>query len=56
MARWKGWIVEKRYYKVAVEADSWETAKDMLCDMELDTDMPDNIDWDIYDLEEVTDE
>lgn len=52
MAKYSGWIVEKKYFKVEVEADSPEQAEELLwnCDLEdvFDTQ------WDLYDIEEVT--
>ena len=53
MSKWQGWIVRKQYFKVEVEADDWETAQDLALEADVDTESPDNIDWDIYDLEEV---
>ena len=51
MLKYSGWIVEKKYFKVEVEADSWVEAKNQIwhCDLEdvFDTQ------WDLYDLEEV---
>ena len=49
--KYSGWIVEKKYFKVEVEADNWLQAKENIwhCDLEdvFDTQ------WDLYDLEEV---
>lgn len=53
--KWKGWVVRKEYFKVEVEADTWEEAKDLAWDMEVE-DEPVDIDWEVYDLEEVSDE
>jgi hypothetical protein len=56
MKKWTGWLVRKQYFKVEVEADTWEEAKDLVGDAEVDTDEPDDVDWDIYDVEEEEDE
>ena len=55
MSKYTAWIIRKQYYKVEVDADSWEDARDKIqnLDIELDIDKPDDIDWDIYDIEEV---
>ena len=51
MPKYSGWIVEKKYFKVEVEADNWLQAKENIwhCDLEdvFDTQ------WDLYDLEEI---
>ena len=54
MAKWKAWIVRKQYFKVEVDADDYETAQDLALSTEVNPDAPDDIDWDIYDLIEVS--
>lgn len=51
MPKYSGFIVEKRYFKVEVEADSWEEAEKQIwhCDLENVFDTQ----WDLYDLEQV---
>lgn len=56
MSKWKAWIVRKQYFKVQVEADDYETAQQLALDAEVDHHNPDDVDWDIYDLMEVTNE
>ena len=52
MNKYQGWVIRKEYFKVEVEADSWEEAKDKVWDAEL-VDEPVDINWEIYDVEEV---
>ena len=51
MKTYTGWIIRKEYFKVEVEADSWEEAKDKIWDAEIE-DEPVDIDWEIYDINE----
>ena len=53
MARYTAWVVRKQYFKVEVEADSWEEARDNLPQIDVNVDEPDETDWDVYDLGEV---
>ena len=53
MKKWSAWVIHKKYYKVEVEASSWEEAKDRVWDVEVDTENPDDVDVEIYDIEEV---
>lgn len=53
MTKYTGWVIKKQYYKVEVEANSWEEAKDQLWDFNPEGETPDDYDTDIYDLEEV---
>jgi len=53
MKKWAGVVIKKRYYKVEVEANSWEEAKDKLWDFEENWAKPDDWDTEIYDIEEV---
>ena len=53
MPKYEAWVIRKQYFKVQVEADTWEDARDMALDVEVNTEEPDDIDWDIYDLEEI---
>ena len=53
MGKWKGWVIHKRYYKVEVEANSWEEAREKLWDVDVNADNPDDTDMEIYDVEEV---
>ncbi len=55
MKKWSGYVIRKEYFKVEVEADTWEEAKDKAWDFEV-TDEPVDIDWEIYDIEEVTED
>ena len=54
MPKYKAWVIYKQYYKVEVDADSWEEARDQVGDIEVDIDNPDEYDVEIYDLTEVT--
>jgi hypothetical protein len=51
MPRYSGWIVEKKYFKAEVEADSWDQAEKLIWHCDLD-DVFDT-QWDLYDLEQV---
>jgi hypothetical protein len=54
MATWRAWVIHKRYYKVQVEAGSWEEAKEKVWDLDIDNpDDPDDTDMEIYDIEEI---
>lgn len=50
--KYQGYVIRKEYFKVEVEADNWAEAKDKMWDIEI-TDEPVDIDWEIYDVEEV---
>jgi hypothetical protein len=50
--KYQGWVIRKEYFKVEVEAGSWEEAKEKMWDVEL-VDEPVDLDWEIYDVEEV---
>ena len=52
MKKFSGWVIKKEYFKIEVEAETWEEAKDNAWNADLD-DEPVDIDWEIYDLEEV---
>jgi hypothetical protein len=52
MPKYQGYLIRKEYFKVEVEADSWEDARDAVLDSEVG-DEPVDIDWDVYDLEEI---
>jgi hypothetical protein len=52
MAKYTAWVIRKQYFKVEVEADSWEEARDNALGVDVNIDEPDDIDWDIYDVEE----
>ena len=51
MKKWTGVVIRKEYFRIEVEADTWEEAKDKLWDAEIE-DEPVDIDWEIYDIEE----
>lgn len=53
MPKYQGYLIRKEYFKVEVEADSWEDARDTALDVEIGLDEPVDIDWDVYDLEEI---
>jgi len=53
MKKWSAWVIHKRYYKVQVEADSWEEAREKVWDVEVDTDNPNDTAMEIYDVEEI---
>jgi hypothetical protein len=53
MAKYTAWVIRKQYFKVEVEADSWEQARDNALSADVNIDKPDDIDWDIYDVEEM---
>jgi len=55
MKKWEAWVIRKQYFKVQVEADTWEDARDLALEAEVNIEEPDDIDWDIYDIEEVKD-
>ena len=52
MAKYQGFVVRKEYFKVEVEADTLEDARDLAWDIEVKDD-PVDIDWEVYDLEEI---
>ena len=52
MATWNAILVRKHYYKVQVEAEDFESAQREALSLDVDIEQPDDIDWDIYDLEE----
>jgi hypothetical protein len=52
MKKWSGYAIRKEYFKVEVEADTWEEAREKAWDSEV-TDEPIDIIWEIYDIEEV---
>lgn len=52
MSKWEGWVIRKEYFKVQVDADSWQEAKDKMWEAEIE-DEPVDIDWEIYDIEEL---
>jgi hypothetical protein len=52
MAKFKAWVIHKEYYRVEVEADNWEHAKEKLLEVDLSFRKPDDYDFDFYDLEE----
>jgi hypothetical protein len=51
MKKWTGWLIRKEYFKIEVEADTWEEAKDLVGEAEIE-DEPVDIDWEVYDVEE----
>jgi len=51
MKKWTGWLIKKEYFKIEVEADTWEEAKDLVEEAEIE-DEPVDIDWEIYDVVE----
>jgi mannitol/fructose-specific phosphotransferase system IIA component (Ntr-type) len=53
MPRYEGYVIRKEYFRVEVEADSWEEARDKAWDCYAE-DEPVDIDGEIYDLAEVT--
>jgi hypothetical protein len=53
MKTWTAWAIHKQYYKIEVEADSWEEAKDKVWDVDLNGKEPDDVDVEIYDVAEV---
>lgn len=53
MAKYQGYVIRKEYYLVQVEADNEEDAQDLILDFDVSEKEPDDIDWDIYDVEEV---
>jgi hypothetical protein len=52
MPKFQGYLIRKEYFKIEVEAEDWSDAKDKILDAEID-DEPVDIDWDVYDIEEV---
>jgi hypothetical protein len=55
MKKWTGWVIRKAYFKVEVEADTWEDACDSALEAEVNIEEPDEIDWEVYDIEEIDD-
>lgn len=54
MAKWKGIIVVKKYYKVKVDdAKDWTDAHNQMCDMCIAEDAPYDVDFEVYDIEEI---
>ena len=53
MAKYQGWIIHKQYFKVELEAKSWEEAREKIWDVEVDFNNPNDVDSEIYDIEEV---
>jgi hypothetical protein len=53
MSKWKAWVIHKQYYKVEVDANSWEEAREKAWDVEIGDRKPDDTDMEIYDVEEV---
>ena len=53
MAKYQGWLIHKQYFKVEVEAESWEEARDLIWDEEIDWSNPDDMDSEVCDIEEV---
>jgi hypothetical protein len=52
MPKYQGYVIRKEYFKVEVEADTLEDAKDLIGDAEIN-DKPVDMDWEIYDIEEI---
>ena len=50
--KYQGWVIRKEYFKVELDAGSWEEAREKMWDFEI-VDEPVDIDWEIYDVEEV---
>ena len=55
MPKFSGWIIKKEYFKIEVEASSWEEAREKAWDVEIE-DEPVDTDWEIYDVEMVKEE
>ena len=53
MPKYQGYVIRKEYFKVEVNADNWADARDQAWDFETQ-DEPVDIDWEIYDLVEIT--
>jgi hypothetical protein len=53
MKTYTAWVIHKHYYKVEVEAGSWEEAREKTWDVDLNGKEPDDVDVEIYDVEEV---
>jgi len=51
MPKFKGVLVEKRYFNVEVEADTWEEAKLQIWHADYGSVIDEQ--WDVYDLEEI---
>lgn len=52
MKKWKAWLIHKDYYKVEVEANTWEEAKDAVWGVDVNGREPDDVDVEIYDVVE----
>ena len=54
MPKFEGYLIRKESFKIEVEAENADEAKDMILDAEI-SDEPVDIDWDVYDIEEMHD-
>lgn len=54
MSKWKAWVVEKRYYEVELEGETWEEARELANEADVDRENPHMILWDVYDVVEKT--
>ena len=52
MKKWTGWVIEKQYYKIEIEAETWEEAKDKAWEFNVNWAKPADFDREIYDIEE----
>ena len=52
MKKFSGWVIKKEYFQIEIDADTWEEAKEKAWDSEIDSE-PAEIDWEIYDIQEV---
>lgn len=52
MPKYQGYVIRKEYFKIEVEAADYEEARDKILDADIE-DEPVDIDWDIYDVEEI---
>ena len=52
MSKWRAIVVRKQYWIVEVEANNWEEAHRLALDEDVDINYPDDLDWDVYDIEE----
>lgn len=55
MATYKAWVIHRHYYRVVIEADSIEEADDLAWEVDVNGREPDDVDVEIYDVEEVKD-
>jgi len=54
MSKYTAWVIHKHYYQVEVEADTIEEAEDLVWEVDVNGREPDDVDCEVYDVEEIT--